>query len=186
MTAYTLTLFLHIVGALGIFVALGLEWTALTRLRRAATADQVREWLQLPPLLRRIGPPALGLILLTGIYMTFTSWRGDAGWVAVALGAMVLFLPALGALNGIRFGAIARGVAGASGPLSSDVTRRLQDPILVLSLRMRAAVLLGIVLLMATKPSAAGALSVIGAAAVIGLASALPAWGRAGKHREAA
>jgi hypothetical protein len=34
---YSITLFLHIVGALGLFVALGMEWTGLSQIQSAMT-----------------------------------------------------------------------------------------------------------------------------------------------------
>jgi hypothetical protein len=44
---YSISLFLHIVGALGLCAALGLEWAGLYNLRRATEAGQVREWVRL-------------------------------------------------------------------------------------------------------------------------------------------
>jgi len=43
MNDYSIALFLHVVGALGFFVALGLEWTSLRQIRGAATSGQVRD-----------------------------------------------------------------------------------------------------------------------------------------------
>ncbi len=43
MNHYPLALYLHIVGALGFFVALGLEWTSVHQLRRALSASQIRD-----------------------------------------------------------------------------------------------------------------------------------------------
>jgi hypothetical protein len=42
MNAESVILFLHIVGAIGIFVALGLEWTGLSQLRNAQALEQAR------------------------------------------------------------------------------------------------------------------------------------------------
>ena len=39
MNDYSIALFLHIVGALGFFVALGLEWTGLRQIRSAMTLE---------------------------------------------------------------------------------------------------------------------------------------------------
>src|SRR5213596_901663 len=47
MSVYAIAVFLHIVGALGLFAALGLEWASLYNLRRVTTAGQVREWAKL-------------------------------------------------------------------------------------------------------------------------------------------
>ena len=41
MNDYSIALFLHIVGALGFFVALGLEWTGLGQIRSAMTLERV-------------------------------------------------------------------------------------------------------------------------------------------------
>ena len=35
MDAYAIALFLHIIGAFGLFIAIGLEWLALDRLSRS-------------------------------------------------------------------------------------------------------------------------------------------------------
>ena len=106
MTLYSVTLFLHIVGALGLFAALGLEWTSLRQLRRATTAEQAHEWLNALGLVRRMGPASLTAIFLSGLYLVATAW-GIVAWIAVALGAMLL-LPPLGAFNGLRLAAIGR------------------------------------------------------------------------------
>jgi hypothetical protein len=55
MNDYSIVLFVHIVGALGFFVALGVEWLSLRHLRRATTAEQVREWIRVSTGVRRLG-----------------------------------------------------------------------------------------------------------------------------------
>src|SRR6267143_6307783 len=44
LTVYSIALFLHIAGALGVFAALALDWVGIANLRRARTVDQIREW----------------------------------------------------------------------------------------------------------------------------------------------
>ncbi len=68
MSMYAISVYLHIVGALGLFAALSLEWASILSLRRATTAAQVREWARLLASLRFVGPPAVLTILVTGIY----------------------------------------------------------------------------------------------------------------------
>ena len=41
MTLYSVALFVHVLGALGLFAGLALEWAGLRRLRHATTARQV-------------------------------------------------------------------------------------------------------------------------------------------------
>jgi hypothetical protein len=65
-----------------------------------------------------------------------------------------------------------------SRPLSPTFRQQLGDPLLWTSIQTRAAIALGIVFLMTVKPGLGEALLTIGLALVLGLALALPAWGR--------
>lgn len=172
MTPYSIALFLHVVGALGLFVALGLEWTSLVYLRRASTAEQAREWLGVLGGTRRLGPASLAAILLSGFYMMATTW-GWVGWIIVALAAMVLIAIVGATLTGLRIVAVGRAAAAESGLLSPALRQRLQDPLLWTSVQIRTAIALGIVFLMTIKPDLIGALATIGLAVVLGLASGL-------------
>ncbi len=167
MNYYAIALFLHIVGALGLFVALGLEWTSLLLLRRATTTEQVRERMRIASGVRGVSGAALATLLVSGIYLTATVWGGVA-WIAVALGAMVLMAVLGAALSGPRMAAIGRAVE--HGPLAP-----VPDPLLWVSMQTRVAVALGIVFLMTFKPDLNGSLLTIAVAAVLGLIAALPA-----------
>jgi hypothetical protein len=176
MTAYSIALFLHIVGALALFAAFGLEGVALLSLRRAATTEQVREWARVFGLVRRLSPASLGLLLLAGLYMTATTWRAQA-WITTALLTMILF-PVLGALSGRPLATTVRALATERGPLSAAVRSQLGDPFLAASYLVRLAAALGIVFLMTVKPDLLGSLVTIGVALIAGLALAVPAWRR--------
>src|SRR5512147_2039691 len=99
ISIYSLALFLHIVGALGFFVALGLEWASLSYLRGAATVEQAREWLSMFNTQRRINPLSWLAILIPGFYMAATAWRGTE-WIPIALGSVVLLVVVGVALTG--------------------------------------------------------------------------------------
>jgi hypothetical protein len=175
MTLYAVALFLHVVGALGLFMALGLEWTSLWHLRRATTTAQARLWTQLFASLRWIYPPSAATLLLTGFYMTATAWGGVA-WIGIALAAMVLLFARGAVLTGGRMAPIRREAAPADGLVLPDLRQRLQDPLLWTSIQIRIAIDLGIVFLMTVKPDLGGALLTIGIAIALGLASTVPAW----------
>ncbi len=121
MSVYAIAVFLHIVGALGLFAALGLEWASLYNLRRVTTI--------------------------------------------AALG---------GALTGRRSAAIARSAAGEAAAISVSLRQQLHDPVLLLSVWLRTALGLGVVFVMSLKPDAAGALTAMGVALVLGLAAGFP------------
>ena len=148
MTLYSVALFLHVVGALLLFVTLTVEGVAL---RQAA-----------PPLLRLnriVGPlSALG-VLLPGLYMAATSW-GWVAWIVVAL-ASWLAIAVLGAVNGIRIVALER---------SADLPTRVGNPMFLISWMTRVGLALGVVFLMTIKPGAVAAVVAIVIAAAAGAA----------------
>lgn len=177
MSVHSIVLFLHIVGALGLFVALGLEWASMAYLRRAASVEQAREWLGVRSIVMPVGLASLVLILLSGFYMMATSW-GWVGWIVVALIAMVLIAVLGATLTGLRMGAIEQAIASERGPLSPALRQRMNDPLLWVSVRTRSAIALGIVFLMVVKPALSGALVTLGVAIIAGLTLSVPAWRR--------
>jgi len=90
------------------------------------------------------------------------------------LASLVLVAPLGTALIEPRRRAIDRlAQAAPDGPLPDSLQQCTHDPILLTALQTVAALLLGIVFLMITKPSLMGALLVMGIALAIGLASGL-------------
>ncbi len=170
MNSYSIALFLHVVGALGFFVSLGLEWTSLRHLQRATTTEQVREWLRVPSEMGRVGMIAMLTLLVAGFYMMAVAWHGVA-WILVTLGAIVLMMLAMVPTRR-RMAAIGRTASTERGTVSHALSLLLHDPVLTISLQTRVAMALGIVFLMTTKPGWAGSLLTIAIAIVLGLASA--------------
>lgn len=171
MEFYKIALFLHVIGALGLFVALGLEWTAMAGLRSAATAEEARRSLGGYRILRALGPISLAVILVAGLYMTAAS-VGWLGWNTVALGGVVLIF-ALGAgSNATRLPRIGRALGPRQGPLPQEIKSQLSDRILWSSMLTRTAIAVGIVFLMTVRPDLAGSALVIGVSAAVGLVAA--------------
>jgi hypothetical protein len=177
MIFYSIVLFLHIVGALGLFVALALEVISLIYLQRANSIESIREWLKTFRWLDRVGPISMGLLLLSGFHMIATTW-GTVAWIGVALAAMVLFVMVGITLTRSRMAAIKRVEATESGALSSTFRQQLHDPFLWTSIKLRVALGLGIVFLMTVKPELEGALLAVGVAIVLGLVATWPIWRR--------
>ncbi len=146
MTLYSIALFLHIVGALLLFVTLTVEGLALLQLRRAATMEAAAGAAGLLRLNRIVGPlSALG-VLIPGLYMSATSW-GWVAWIVVALVSWVV-IAVLGAVNGIRILALQRSQALLTG---------IQNPVFQISWSTRVGLALGVVFLMAVKPGTVAA-----------------------------
>jgi len=185
MTFYSAALFLHVVGALALFVALGLEWTGLRFLRRAATLQEVRHWLIVLSFPPRMYLGTLAVIVIPGLYMTVAAW-GEKGWINVAL-VTVVFLALIGmTVSRPRMIAIGRGLPAEKETLSVDFRRLLRNPTLWASLHVRAAMALGIVFLMTVRPGAVGSLVTMAVGAGLGLGVALPDWKQTGRQKESA
>ena len=177
MTSYAIAVFVHVVGALGLFAAMGLEWVLLARLSRVQTTEEARDWLGLLGVVRRLSPASLAAILLAGIYMMVSVW-GAVPWIVVAFVALLL-LPPLGMLPGLRLPGIQRELADKNGPSSPALQQRLAEPLFLVSIQVRTAIALGIVLLMTVKPDLLGSLTAIAVAIVLGVGFSLPAFIRA-------
>lgn len=169
--------FLHIVGALGYFVAFGLEWASLAYLRRALTAEEARQWLGLRTWVQRLGPASLAVILPSGFYMMAIT-AGWVGWIIVALAALVVIAILGVSLTRLRTLAMEKAISAEKGLLSAGRQQRLGDPLLWTSLLLRTAIALGIVFLMSVKPDLVGSLATIGIAIALGLTCSLPLWRR--------
>jgi hypothetical protein len=174
MTLYTIANYLHVLGAMGIVAALCLEWTIVRRLRTAESVEQAREWLGLAGIQRVIGSVSLTGLLVSGLYMAVTRW-GGAGWVTVGLLALGL-IGALGAYNGIRLDRIRKALVAQTGQLSAELRERIRHFSFLVSIQVRAAMLLGVVFVMTGKLDLNASLMTLGLAVLVGLASALPAW----------
>jgi hypothetical protein len=173
MDVYSVVLFLHIVGALGMFVALGLEWTGLWQMRSATTSDQIRPWMRLLRSTRGVGMASMLTILISGFYMMVKAW-GATAWIAMSLGVIILGVVLTLALTGPRMAAIGRALATEKGAVSHSLRILVNHPALWISIQTRVAAALGIVFLKVVKPDLGGSLLVMGVVIVLGLVTALP------------
>lgn len=165
---YSILLFLHIVGALGLFASLALEQAGLVNIRRAQTNAQAREWLSLLRALQRIQGPSALVLVATGLYMMATRWSHQA-WAGLGLVGMVLMAIIGVAVTGRRMKAIGRALPAGEGPLPGAIRARLDDSALGTSASVRVALALGIVFNMSVKPMAGGAVATLVVAAGLGL-----------------
>ena len=173
MNTYSIALFLHIVGAMGFFVALGLEWTGLWQIRNAMTPQQVRGWMGILKSVRKVGFASMLTTVISGFYMLLTGWGGEA-WIIVTVGSLVLVIVLAQVVTAPRMAAIGQALATEKGPLSKTFHSLANHSLLSISIQTRVAIALGIVFLKTAKPDLGGSLITIGVAIVLGLASALP------------
>jgi hypothetical protein len=177
MNLYTLALFLHVSGAIGAFVSLGIWLFGLAALRRAQRVEQVRVIAWLIILASPLMVLSVLLIGLAGFQMALTTWGLQTPWIAVALIGVVLLAPIGPFVLDLRMRTI-RTMIGkeADGPLPAALDQRIHDPILGTAAQTQATALLGIVFLMTTKPSLAISILVMSVAFSLGLISGVPHW----------
>jgi hypothetical protein len=182
---YNIALFLHVSGDIGIFIGITTWLFCLVALRRATNVTQVQTLTGLISLSRPVAIISALLTIATGLYMVVTVWGGQAGWAIVALvGIIVLLPPLVGVIIEPRIHAIvALAQASPDGPLPTSLMRQIHDPVLGTAVQTMAAIVLGIVFLMTTKPAIAGSIGVMAVALVVGLASGLPLVRAAGAGR---
>ncbi len=173
MNAFSIALFLHIVGALGLFVAMGLEWTGLRQIRSAMLPQQAYTWMGILKGTMKLVLPSMLTLFITGIYMVLTD-VGWVPWILVVLGAIVLSMALSMRLTAPRMVAMGRALAAESAPISGHFHSLASQPILWISIQTRVASGLGIILLKIVQPDLGGSLLVMGAAVILGVASAWP------------
>ena len=81
MTTYTIGLYCHFLGLVGLFVGYGLEWTGSSLLRRAASTEQARAALGLYRLSMPISGPGLLLLILSGGYLASITGGMRQAWI---------------------------------------------------------------------------------------------------------
>jgi uncharacterized membrane protein len=174
MVVRSVVLFAHIVGMLVLFVGLALEWLSLEFLQRSTAPGQGSPWVSVLGALPRYMAMAVGLILVSGIYLAARVGVLDNGWVRVSFGAMFLMGIVGGPVIRSQMRAIRDAGSGDRDGTPATLRRHASHPLVRASLRARTAVGLAIVYLMIGKPELGESLLVIGAALVVGALMSVP------------
>jgi uncharacterized membrane protein len=174
MNIYNIVLFFHVSGAIGYFIGIGTWLFILVGLRRAQRVEQVSALVNLIGLSGPFTGISVLLLLASGFYLALSAWSLQTGWILVALISLALMALSGGVLIEPRRRAIARLAHKApDGPLPRSLERSTHSPVLLTTQQTVAALLLGIVFLMTTKPELIVSLIVMAVALVLGLASGL-------------
>jgi hypothetical protein len=178
---YQTALFLHILGALGFFIAIAILYIAVLGVRRAQTVQQIKLWTgAVAPVIRLVFPISGLVILVAGIYMVVAVWGERAPWAGVALIAFLLLMIASALLQGRRITMLGRQVADQpdNAPVNGALWTQAHDPVTWVGVNTAAAFATGIVYLMTLKPDALGSVIALLIALVVGLAFGFLTQGR--------
>ncbi len=150
---YTVALFIHILGAIGLFVAVSLIVVAFVRMRQASTLEQVREWALVANVAGKSMIFISLVILAPALYMVMLAWGFATPWVMASLITFVALSIMGAAMNGRNIERIFV-LAQAASPdlIPGELRTRLLAPQLWLSEGIRLMLLLGILSLMTIKP----------------------------------
>ena len=168
MSFYFFVLFLHITGAMGIFVGMGLEWLIVHNFKRVATYSEALQWTDSFKLLPAIFSISSILILASGIYMWAETW-GDTAWIITGFW-LFLFLAVFGSvIVGKKVKSIAEALKSEGDKLSDAILMKIKSPVITQSLKIRTALAVSIIFIMTTKPGWTITLAAIGVALIIGI-----------------
>lgn len=180
MSLYSLALFVHVSGAIGAFVSLGIWLFGLAALQRARRVELVRALAWLVIVASPLMVISVLLLGLAGFAMALSTWSLLTPWIAVSLAMVVLIGPVGAFVLDPRMRSIfADAQAAPDGPLPDHLHARTHNPMLATAASILTTLLLGIVFLMTTKPELFMAILVIGVALVLGLLVSLPVWSAA-------
>ena len=169
MSIYSAVLFLHVVAAIALFMALGIEWSSLRQMQRTTSLAQVALSIKMSSGLRPVSIASMLVVLLSGGYLASRMEVWHDAWIWVALAGMFAIGGIAVTLTRRRTEGIRRLCAGENAELTKALIARLRDPLLRLSMRLRIAIATGIIFLMVTQPNLFGALLALGVAAVAGI-----------------
>lgn len=166
---YEPVLFVHVLAAILLFMAVGAELFAGAKLRRATTVDEVRTLVPVALMIEPLFPVSTLLLLGSGFYMASERWELSDGWIVVALATLIAFSVWGPTVSGRRFKAIrAEAEAAAAGSLPAGLRARLTDRVLWGSLHAMSAGTVGVVWLMTNKPSPAVSAAVVAGLTLLG------------------
>lgn len=168
ISLYSLSIFVHVLGALGFFIAIGLEWFMLQNLQRSATSERATEWLKMNRGIQILSGISLVLILAAGAYMTVVAWSRSP-WIEVAFAATILQGAIAGILTGQRLRAIRKTIAAEGpGPVTPALQAQLNHPLIRFSMLSRVGIAVGIIFLMTVKPALMVSVIALGTSLVVG------------------
>ena len=172
MTVYFAVLFIHVISAIGLFIALAAEGAILLRIRTARSVEETRFFVRAFQRLRIVAIPSFLGILVGGLYLA-SKWGGGTFWIPLALGAMLLIMLIGGLVTGKRIARLRKVLSSAENDVSVEtLSAAAQDNALLRSCGLRMGLGLGIVFLMTAKPDLLGSLGALSAGCGVGLLAA--------------
>lgn len=173
ITWYGFALFLHIGVAIIAFMLAAVLHAALYAMPRSSSTAQAKPFAALVHRLEPLLPIAALLLLGLGAWLIHLShgefaWKN--GWVVVAVASLVIVEGLAGALLAPRSKQLCAAIEAApDGPVSSELRSAMLDPVIWDLAHVATGGFLGVVFVMADKPSGGAAVVIVVIGALIGV-----------------
>src|SRR5437868_7141938 len=178
MNVYSAVLFVHLVGAVALFIGQGIEWTASSLFRNASSTEQLRSWLRVFKVSPPLSGAGVGILLLSGGFLASRSGAMKQGWIPTALIGIFIALAIGFTLILPRMKRIQVSLPPGNEPLSTSLRVLSNDPALLTAIRVRVMLATAILYLMAAKIPLTPSLVVLAIGIVLGLIFSIPVWSR--------
>jgi hypothetical protein len=181
VSLFAFVLFLHITVAIAAFAIAAVLHLAFHMMPRQATTGGLRPWAGLMHRLEPMLPIAGLLLLVLGSWLVHLGSKTDdafsftTGWILTSIVALVVVEALAGALLAPRTKAVIRAIEEAGeGEVPADIRAGLANPFVWYIGHIATFAFVGVVFLMATKPSGAWSpvFPVLGA--IVGVLIAMP------------
>ena len=181
MLFYPLALFTHVMAALTLFIAVGLNFVSMLRMRQARSTGQLAEWARLGLLAGRIIPIAILFIIGSATYMVTVAWGWQTAWVDVVLATFIahgIFVQAFEnpRLSRLHKGALKAAAAQTESLVPLELHLLANDALLWTVDITVTTTTVGMIFLMSVKPDLVVSLVAIGVTLLAGLALSVPFW----------
>ncbi|HSD63993.1 MAG TPA: hypothetical protein VLB50_09345 [Ignavibacteriaceae bacterium] len=173
MNLYAIALFLHIGGAIGLYVGLGMEGLILRHLGYAETNSQALLWGNSMKIMRIVFGVSSLLLLIPGVYLAEVVW-GWTPWVITGL-VLLVVLSAYGSVSGKKIAANVFSLSKNNEPIPAETKNNLRDPKHLRFYKMRLPIAAGIIFIMTIKPDLLVSIVSIIVSLIIGIMLSLPA-----------
>jgi hypothetical protein len=153
MSGYGISLFLHLLGVIGLTSAIIMMHGIGSKIRGAPTVQDLRLWLGVGRSVQVFFPVSGILLLVTGLHLAGAGWDFGQPWILTALILVLLLLPAAPVVQRPRFMAMGMAAGSAApGAVPPDVSRLTLDPFPWRWHSMMTGVSIGLLWIMTLKP----------------------------------
>ncbi|GKW47345.1 DUF2269 family protein [Planococcus sp. NCCP-2050] len=166
---YNIVLFLHIAGAVIMFMAIAILALSMLSMLQSKDTENVKRWSGLAVKTDVLFPMSTLLIIVPALYLVFSTWGWGTAWINVSLAAL-LGASFLGPVINLRRlkGILAAAEAETDMVPSISLMNKIRDRVLWNSVSIMAMLAVGILFLMAVKLALFGSLITMVLAVAIG------------------